>query len=133
MRRASPLLMNGEILELSRTRLTKSETPPTAALATFRSSAFSVIEALRSIFDVPTRLGVAILPTLFPLRMPKFRRMEIAYVSEYNHRIARHRDAQSYAPGFWFGRVSKDSAEAKPLRDTTGDMPRSNSLSRRVR
>lgn len=132
MRRASQSLMNGEFLELSGTRLTKSETPPTAASATFRSSVFSVIEALRLIFEIPTRLGVDILATLFPPRMPKFRRMEIAYVTEYYDRIARHRDAQPYAPGFWFGRVSKGSAEAIPLRDTTEDAPRSNSLSRRV-
>jgi len=125
MRRASPLLMNGEILELSGTRLTKSETPSTAASVTFRSSVFSVIETLRSIFEIPTRLGVDILATVFPPRMPKFRRVEIPYVAEYRDRIARHRDAQSYAPGFWFGRVSRDSAEVKPLRDTTEDVPRS--------
>lgn len=117
--------MDGEILELTGTRLSKPERPLKPPSAVLRSSVLSIIDALRSTLSAAVRLLVNVLATLFPPRMPKLRRGEFADVTEYYERIARHRDAALHVPGSWFGRISKDPVEKMPARGGAENAPSS--------
>jgi hypothetical protein len=47
---------------------------------------------------------------LFPPRLPRFGREDVACTAEYYNRLARHHEANMDSPGVWIGRISMQLA-----------------------
>src|SRR6266849_6840261 len=48
--------------------------------------------------------------SLFPPRLPRFGREDVAGTAEYYNRLARHDEAPINPPGMWMGRISTERA-----------------------
>src|SRR5258708_29395861 len=46
--------------------------------------------------------------SLFPPRLPRFGREDVAATAEYYNRLARHYEATINPPGMWMGRISTE-------------------------
>jgi len=49
--------------------------------------------------------------SLFPPRLPRFGREDVAGTAEYYNRLARHHEATITPPGVWIGRISMKRAQ----------------------
>src|SRR4029077_4398632 len=54
--------------------------------------------------------------SLFPPRLPRFGREDVAGTAEYYNRLARHYEATINPPGMWMGRISTERAVRMRIR-----------------
>ena len=61
--------------------------------------------------------------SLFPPRLPRFGREDVAATAEYYNRLARHHEATINPPGMWMGRISTLRAgRIRPRQDCREDI-----------